>query len=60
MRVLLNDIEDFRVEVLRDIGNDDDFEWSETIESTELPNAIQVTIVSTHFGEIRRVFQVSL
>jgi general secretion pathway protein J len=60
LRVLLEDIEDFQVEVLRELGDDDDFEWSETIESASLPNAIQITIVSTHFGEIRRVFQVSL
>lgn len=60
VRVLLEDIDDFQVEVLREIGSDDDFEWSETIESTELPNAIQITIVSKHYGELRRVFQVSL
>lgn len=60
VRVLLEDIEDFTIEVLREVNIGDDFEWSETIESTELPKAIQITIVSKHYGELRRVFQVSL
>jgi len=60
IRVLLEGIDDFRVEVLREIGTDDDFEWSQTIESTELPVAIQITIMSQQYGELRRVFQVSL
>ena len=59
MRVLLENIDDFQVEVLRTISVDDDFEWSETIESTELPRAIQITINSSQFGEVRRVFAVS-
>ncbi|WP_371194341.1 type II secretion system minor pseudopilin GspJ [Glaciecola sp. SC05] len=60
VRVLLEDIEDFTIEVLREVNIGDDFEWSETIESTELPKAIQITIVSKHYGQLRRVFQVSL
>jgi general secretion pathway protein J len=60
IRVLLENIEDFQVEVLRELGSDDDFKWSETIESTELPRAIQITITSEQYGEIRRIFAVSL
>ncbi|MFC4698617.1 type II secretion system minor pseudopilin GspJ [Glaciecola siphonariae] len=60
LRVLLDDIEDFQVEVLRTVSSNEEFEWSDTIESTELPKAIQITITSTQFGELRRVFQVSL
>lgn len=60
VRVLLENIEDFSVEVLRDLGSDDEFEWSETIESTSLPLAIRITIISKDFGQLSRVFQVSL
>jgi len=60
MRVLLEDIEDLKVEMLREVSTTEAFNWSETIESTELPKAVQITITSSKYGEFRRIFQVSL
>ncbi|WP_395338678.1 type II secretion system minor pseudopilin GspJ [Ningiella sp. W23] len=60
VRVLLQNIEDLQIDVLNSLGTDDDFEWSENIENTQLPAAIRITVISSDFGEITRVFQVSL
>lgn len=60
MRVLLEDIEDLKIEMLREVSTTEAFNWSETIESTELPKAVQITIISSKYGEFRRIFQVSL
>jgi general secretion pathway protein J len=60
MRVLLEDIEDLKIEMLREVSTTEDFNWSETIESAELPKAVQITITSSKYGEFRRIFQVSL
>lgn len=60
MRVLLEDIEDLKIEMLREVSTTEAFNWSETIESTELPKAVQITITSSKYGEFRRIFQVSL
>jgi len=60
VRVLLEGVEDFQIQVMRELGEDDKFEWSETIESTELPVAIELVITTTQYGDIRRIFQVSL
>nr|WP_241664462.1 type II secretion system minor pseudopilin GspJ [Ningiella ruwaisensis] len=59
VRVLLEGIEDFKVEVLRQIGDDDDFEWEETVVSTELPLAFKISIRSAKYGNIQRIFAVS-
>lgn len=58
IRVLLEGVTDFRVEVLKEITRE--FNWSETIVNTELPVAIAVTIDTETFGEIRRVFKVQI
>jgi general secretion pathway protein J len=60
VRVLLEDIEDLKIEMLREVSTTEDFNWSETIESAELPKAVQITITSSKYGEFRRIFQVSL
>ena len=60
VRVLLENIEDLQIEMLREVSATEAFEWSETIESTELPRAVKVTINSSKYGLIERVFQVSL
>ena len=58
IRVLLEDVTDFKVELLRDIK--ENLKWSETIPDTELPYAIAVTITSNTFGVIRREFLVKV
>lgn len=58
VRVLLDNISDFQVEVLREVQLE--LNWSDTIQDVELPYAIAVTIVSDTFGEIRREFRVKI
>lgn len=57
VKVLLSDIEDFRVSFLTDaeqIEEPDD--WEESYANANLPVAISITLVSKTFGEIRREF----
>lgn len=58
IRVLLEDITDFKVELLREIKAE--LEWSDTIPNVDLPYAIAITITSDVFGEIRREFLVKV
>lgn len=58
VRVLLNGVTDFSVEILREVKNE--LDWSDTIPDTELPFAIAVIITTETFGEIRREFQVKV
>ena len=57
VKVLLSDIEDFRVSFLIKAEQLEKLEeWEETYSSATLPIAISITIVSKTFGEIRREF----
>lgn len=58
VRVLLDNIEDFRVEFYVDKSKDpeDTNAWVSTLQATELPAGIAVIITSTDFGEVRREF----
>jgi hypothetical protein len=56
--VLLDDVTDFKVEVLREIKAE--LEWSDTIPDVELPHAIAVIITTEAFGVIRREFRVKV
>jgi general secretion pathway protein J len=58
VRVLLEDVTDFQVELLREVKSD--LDWSETIPEVDLPFAIAITITSETFGEIRREFLVKV
>jgi general secretion pathway protein J len=58
IRVLLEGVTDFRVEVLREVTTE--LKWSETIPDVELPYAVAVTVTTDSFGEIRRVFKVKV
>lgn len=58
IRVLLEGVTNFKVEVLTDITTE--FKWSETIVNTNLPAAIAITIDTETFGEIHRVFKVAI
>jgi general secretion pathway protein J len=58
VRILLEDVTDFKVELLRDIKSN--LKWSETIPAAELPYAIAITITSDTFGVIRREFLVKV
>ncbi|MFT4655139.1 MAG: general secretion pathway protein J [Patiriisocius sp.] len=58
IRVLLDDVTDFKVEVLREIKAE--LEWSDTIPDVELPHAIAVIITTEAFGVIRREFRVKV
>lgn len=58
IRVILEGVTDFRVEVLREVTTN--LQWSETIPDVELPYAVAVTITTESFGEIRRVFRVKV
>lgn len=58
IRVLLEDVTDFKVELLREIKAD--LKWSDTIDDAELPFAIAITITSDTFGVIRREFMVKV
>jgi general secretion pathway protein J len=57
VKILLSDIEDFRVNFLTDVEQlEKPEEWQETYSGATLPLAISITIVSKTFGEIRREF----
>jgi general secretion pathway protein J len=57
IKILLSDIEDFRVSFLTEAEQlEEPDEWKETYSSATLPIAISITIVSKTFGEIRREF----
>jgi general secretion pathway protein J len=56
VRILLDDVSDFKVEVLREVKTE--LQWSESIPDTNLPVAIAIIITTDTFGEIRREFQV--
>jgi general secretion pathway protein J len=57
VKILLSDIEDFRVSFLTEAEQlEKPDEWKETYSSATLPIAISITIVSKTFGEIRREF----
>ncbi|AGH47575.1 type II secretion system minor pseudopilin GspJ [Paraglaciecola psychrophila] len=57
VKILLSDIEDFRVSFLTQYEQlEEPEEWQETYSSDTLPIAISITIVSKIFGEIRREF----
>lgn len=58
VRVLLENVSDFKVEVLREVKTE--LKWSDTIADVELPFAIAIIITSDTFGEIRREFQVKV
>jgi general secretion pathway protein J len=57
VKILMTDIEDFRVTFLTDAGQLEEPEkWQEDYASEILPIAISITIVSKTFGKIRREF----
>ena len=60
VKVLLSDIEDFRVSFLTDIAQlEKPKDWEESYSDATLPIAISITIVSKTFGEIRREFMLA-
>ena len=60
MKVMLSDIEDFRVSFLTSIEQlEQPKKWKEDYAGKALPIAISVTIVSKTFGEIRREFMLA-
>jgi general secretion pathway protein J len=60
VKILLSDIEDFRVSFLTKYEQlEEPGEWQETYSSDALPIAISITIVSKTFGEIRREFMLA-
>lgn len=60
VKILMSDIEDFRVTFLTNTGQLEKPEtWDETYASATLPIAISITIVSRTFGEIRREFMLA-
>jgi len=60
VKILMSDIEDFRVTFLTNAGQlEEPEEWNETYASGTLPIAISITIVSKTFGEIRREFMLA-
>jgi general secretion pathway protein J len=57
VKILLSDIEDFRVSFLTEVEQlEDPEEWEENYANANLPIAISITLVSKTFGEIRREF----
>jgi general secretion pathway protein J len=57
IKILLSDIEDFRVSFLTEVEQlEDPNEWDESYANANLPIAISITLVSKTFGEIRREF----
>lgn len=56
VRVLLEGVTDFKVEVLKELTQQ--MNWTDSIENTELPVAVSVTITTEAFGEIKRIFLV--
>lgn len=60
VKILLSDIEDFRVTFLTDVKKlEEPEEWEENYSSATLPIAISITIVSKTFGEMRREFMLA-
>ena len=60
VKVLLSDIEDFRVSFLTELEQlEEPEEWEESYANANLPIAISITLVSKTFGEIRREFIVA-
>jgi general secretion pathway protein J len=60
VKVLLSDIEDFRVSFLTELEQlEEPEEWEESYANANLPIAISITLVSQTFGEIRREFIVA-
>jgi general secretion pathway protein J len=60
VKILLSDIEDFRVSFLTNIEQlEEPEEWEESYSSATLPIAVSITIVSKTFGEIRREFMLA-
>ena len=60
IKILLSDIEDFRVSFLTESEQlEEPEEWQEIYSGETLPLAISVTIVSKTFGEIRREFMLA-
>jgi general secretion pathway protein J len=60
VKVLLSDIEDFRVSFLIQTEQlEDPDDWEELYSGATLPIAISITIVSKTFGEIRREFMLA-
>jgi general secretion pathway protein J len=56
VRVLLQGVSDFNIEVLKELS--ERLDWTDSIENTELPIAVSVTITTEAFGEINRIFLV--
>ena len=56
VRVLLEDVKDFQVEVLKELTPQ--LNWTQSIEDVNLPIAVTITIETDTFGEISRVFMV--
>jgi general secretion pathway protein J len=57
VKILLSDIEDFRVSFLTEVEQlEEPEEWEENYANANLPIAISITLVSKTFGEIRREF----
>ena len=57
VKILLSDIEDFRVSFLTEVEQlEEPEEWEESYSNANLPIAISITLVSKTFGEIRREF----
>jgi general secretion pathway protein J len=60
IKILMSDIEDFRVTFLTDAAQLEEPEkWKETYLGANLPIAISITFVSKTFGEIRREFMLA-
>ena len=60
VKVLLSDIEDFRVSFLIKAEQlEEPDEWQESYSSATLPLAVSITLVSKTFGEIRREFMLA-
>ena len=62
VRVLLDEIESFKVEFLAGnnssstVEEDDDIKWSESYQGKVLPRAVAIEFVSKDFGLLRREF----
>tara|TARA_B110000902_G_scaffold115026_1_gene135170 strand:- start:824 stop:1456 length:633 start_codon:yes stop_codon:yes gene_type:complete len=57
IKILLSDIEDFRVSFLTEVEQlEKPEEWEESYSNANIPIAISITLVSKTFGEIRREF----
>ena len=60
VKVLLSDIEDFRVSFLTELDQlEEPEDWEDSYFSETLPIAISITVVSKTFGEIRREFMLA-